>query len=117
FEFVESVAASFADGDVVRVPPVLIQPVAADDVARAVAQITVGAPVNGVVEVGGPEEFRLDELIHRVLRAHDDPREVTTDPDARYFGAKLSERTLVTGAGAHLGETRFEDWLRQLATA
>jgi uncharacterized protein YbjT (DUF2867 family) len=96
---------------------VLIQPIAADDVARAVGQVAVGSPVNGTVEVAGPEQLRLDELIRRGLTARNDPREVIADPHARYFGAELSERTLVPGDAARLGETRFEDWLRQPVTA
>ena len=94
----------------------LIQPIAADDVADAVAMIAVGAPVNGTVEVAGPEQFRLDDLIRRGLSARHDPREVVADPQARYFGAALSTRTLVPGDDARLGETRFEDWLSQPAT-
>jgi uncharacterized protein YbjT (DUF2867 family) len=89
---------------------------AADDVASAVGRIAVGAPVNGTVEVAGPEQFRLDELIRRSLSAHNDPRVVVADPQAPYFGAKLSERTLVPGDDARLGETRFEDWLRSVAS-
>jgi len=117
FEFIKSIAAAATDGNTVRLAPVLIQPIAADDVARAVGQVAVGAPVNGIVEVAGPEQFRLDELIRRGLSARNDPREVIADPHARYFGAELSERTLVPGDDARLGETRFEDWLRQPAIA
>jgi uncharacterized protein YbjT (DUF2867 family) len=115
FEFIKSIAAAATDGDTVRLAPVLIQPMAADDVARAVGQVAVGSPVNGIVEVAGPERFRLDELIRRGLSARNDPREVIADAHARYFGAELGERTLVPGDGARLGETRFEDWLRQPA--
>jgi uncharacterized protein YbjT (DUF2867 family) len=117
FEFVKSIAAAATDGDTVRLAPVLIQPMAADDVARAVSQVSVGSPVNGIVEVAGPEQFRLDELIRRGLSARDDPREVIADPHARYFDAELAERTLLPGDGARLGATRFEDWLRQPAIA
>jgi uncharacterized protein YbjT (DUF2867 family) len=117
FEFIKSIAAAATDGNAVRLAPVLIQPIAADDVARAVGQVSVGPPANGIVEVAGPERFRFDELIRRALRAHDDPREVIADPHARYFGAELSERTLVPGDDARLGGTRFADWLRQPATA
>ncbi|HEX9738341.1 MAG TPA: hypothetical protein VGA91_03850 [Candidatus Limnocylindria bacterium] len=84
---------------------------AADDVASAVARVTVGTPVNDTVEVAGPEQFRLDELIRRGLSARDDPREVVADPHARYYGAELSQRTLVPSDDARLGETRFDDWL------
>jgi hypothetical protein len=97
--------------------PVLVQPIAADDVARAVCQVCVGSPVNGIVEVAGPERFRLDELIRRGLSARNDRRDVIADPHARYFGAELSERTLVPGDDARLGETRLEDWLSQPAVA
>jgi uncharacterized protein YbjT (DUF2867 family) len=113
FEFVRSIADAATDGDTVRLAPVLIQPMAAEDVAAAVGKTAVGPPVNGIVEVAGPEQFRLDEFIRRGLEARDDPREVVADPDARYFGAKLDERTLVPGDGAGLAETHFEDWLSQ----
>jgi uncharacterized protein YbjT (DUF2867 family) len=114
FEFVESIAADATDGDTVRVPSARIQPIAADDVARAVARIAVGAPVNGIVEVAGPEPFRFDELIQYALSASNDPRHVIADPDARYFGSKLTENSLLPGDHAQLGETRFEDWLNPL---
>ena len=117
FEFVKSIADAATDGSTVRLAPVLIQPMAADDVADAVAWIAVGAPVNGIVEVAGPEQFRLDELIRQDLSARNDPRDVVADPQARYFGAVLSERTLVPGDDARLGETRFEDWLGLSLTA
>jgi uncharacterized protein YbjT (DUF2867 family) len=113
FEFVKSIADAATDGDTVRLAPVLIQPMAADDVAAAVGRTAVGPPVNGIVEVAGPGQFRLDELIRRGLEERDDPRDVVADPDARYFGAKLDERTLVPGDGAAFAETRFEDWLNQ----
>jgi uncharacterized protein YbjT (DUF2867 family) len=115
FEFVNSIADAATDGNRVRVPPVLIQPMAADDVASAVASVAMGSPVNGTVEVGGPEPFRLDELIRQSLSARRDPREVITDPHARYFGAEVGERTLVPGDDARLGATRFEDWLNRSA--
>ena len=84
---------------------------AADDVASAVSRMAMGAPVNGTVEVGGPEKFRLDELVRQFLAARKDPREVVADPHARYYGVELSERTLVPGDDARLGETRFETWV------
>ena len=115
FEFVKSIAAAATDGNTVRLAPVCIQPIAADDVAKAVGRIAVGAPANGVVEVAGPEQFRLDELIREGLKARQDPREVVADPQSRYFGALLSERTLVPGDGARLGEVRFHEWLGQPA--
>jgi uncharacterized protein YbjT (DUF2867 family) len=113
FEFIESIADAATDGDTVRLAPVLIQLVAADDVASAIAQISIGSPVNGTVEVAGPERFRLDELVRRDLVARNDPRHVMADPDARYFGAPLSEETLLPGDDAILAVTRFEDWLDQ----
>ena len=117
FEFVKSIADAATEGSRVQLAPVLIQPMASDDVAEAVARIAVGAPVNGIVEVAGPEQFRLDELIRQDLSARNDPRDVVADPQARYFGAMLSERTLVPGDDARLGETRFEDWLGLSLTA
>ena len=113
FEFVKSIADGATIGNTVRLAPVLIQPMAAEDVASAVGRIAVGSPVNGLVEVAGPEQFRLNELIQRSLRERHDPREVVADPEARYFGAVLGERTLLPGTDARLGETRFEDWLTQ----
>ena len=117
FEFLKGLAdVSIVDGKV-HLPPVLFQPMAADDVASAVARIAVGSPVNSIVEVGGPEQFRLDELVRRRLASLNDPREVIADPKALYSGAKISERTLVPGNNARLGETRFETWLAQPAAA
>jgi uncharacterized protein YbjT (DUF2867 family) len=111
FEFITRIADEATDGMTVRLPPVLIQPMAADDVAKAVARIAVGAPLNGTIEVAGPQQFRFDELIRQGLRARKDPRDVVADPHARYFGAELAERALVPGIDARLGEIRFEDWL------
>jgi len=113
FEFVKSIAAAATVGNQVRLAPVLIQPMASDDVARAVSRVAAGAPLNRTIEVAGPEAFHLDELIRQGLKAQNDPREVVADPGARYFGAMLAERTLVPDPGAQLGSTRFEDWLRQ----
>jgi uncharacterized protein YbjT (DUF2867 family) len=115
FEFVKGIADFSTDGNKVRLPSALIQPMAADDVASAVARVATGSPVNGTVEVGGPEQFRLDELVRQGLAAHKDPREVVADPDARYYGVELSERTLLPGDDARLGETRFKTWLAQSA--
>ena len=113
FEFVKGIAdISMVDGKV-HLPHVLFQPMAADDVATAIGKIAVGQPVNGIVEIGGPEQFRLDELVQRRLATVKDPREVVADPNALYSGAKISERTLVPGNNARLGETRFETWLTQ----
>jgi uncharacterized protein YbjT (DUF2867 family) len=113
FEFVGRIADGATDGDTVRLPPVLFQPIAADDVATAVARVAVGEPLNDTVEVAGPEQFRFDELVRRALAARQDPRKVVADPEARYFGAVLSERDIVPGDGARLAETRFEDWLNE----
>jgi uncharacterized protein YbjT (DUF2867 family) len=115
FEFLKGLADISSDGNTVRLPPVLFQPMAADDVARAVGRIAVGPPVNGIVEIGGPEQFRMDDLVRRRLVALKDFREVIPDPKALYSGAKISERTLVPGNNARLGETRFETWLTQAA--
>lgn len=115
FEFLKGLADISMVGDKVHLPPVLFQPMAAEDVAAGVARVAVGPPVNGIVEIGGPEQFRVDELVRRRLASLNDPREVIADPDARYAGAKLSERTLVPGDSAQLGRTRFETWLTQPA--
>jgi uncharacterized protein YbjT (DUF2867 family) len=115
FEFVKRIADEATVGTTVRLPPVLIQPMAADDVAKAVERVAVGAPVNGTVEVAGPEQFRFDDLIRQGLGAGNDPREVIVDPHARYFGAELGERALIPGDNARLGEIHFEEWLNQPA--
>jgi uncharacterized protein YbjT (DUF2867 family) len=115
FEFVKRIADDATVGTTVRLPAALIQPMAADDVAKAVGRIAVGVPVNGTVEVGGPQQFRFDELIRLGLAARNDPRQVVVDPHARYFGAELAERALVPGDDAQLGEIRFEQWLGQPA--
>jgi uncharacterized protein YbjT (DUF2867 family) len=117
FEFIKGIADQATVGETVRVPPVLFQPMAADDVASRVGDVAVDAPMNGVVEIGGPEQFRFDEPIRRVLAAADDSREVLVDPAAGYYGIAVTERTLVPGDGARLGETRLDDWLRQSAAA
>jgi len=115
FEFAGRIADEATDGDTVRLPPVLIQPMAADDVAAAVGRVAVGEPLDGMVEIGGPEALPFDEFVRRGLRARHDPRRVIADPGARYFGAILGERTLVPGDGAQLAETTFDDWLRSPA--
>jgi uncharacterized protein YbjT (DUF2867 family) len=113
FEFVTRIADEATDGSTVRLPPAFIQPMAADDVAKAVGTIAVGAPLNGTVEVAGPQRFRFDELIRQGLGARNDRREVVVDPHARYFGAELGERSLIPGDDARLGEIRFQEWLGQ----
>jgi uncharacterized protein YbjT (DUF2867 family) len=111
FEFVRSIAQAATDGDTVRLSDARIQPIAGEDVASAVGRTAVGAPLNGIIEVAGPEQFGLDELIRKGLAFQGDPREVVTDPDARYFGALLEKDTLLPGADAQLSTTRFEEWL------
>ena len=113
FEFAKGIADFSTDGDKVRLPSVLIQPMAADDVARAVGRAALGAPANGTLEVGGPEKFRLDELIRMGLASRKDPREVIADPNARYYGIEVKERTLIPEDNARLGSIRFEEWLAQ----
>ncbi|HEX2270295.1 MAG TPA: SDR family oxidoreductase [Pyrinomonadaceae bacterium] len=116
FEFVNRIADSATEGNTVRLPSVSFQPLAADDVAKVVAKTAVGSPLNGTIEVAGPEQFRFDRLVSLGLNARNDPREVIADPRARYFGAELSEGSLVPGDGALLAETRFEDWLTAAAS-
>ena len=117
FEFLKGLAdISMIDGKV-HLPPVLFQPMAAEDVASGVAKVAVDRPLNGIVEIAGPEQFRVDELVRRRLASLKDSREIIPDPNARYGGAKVSERTLLPGNNARLGETRFETWLAQSAAS
>ena len=113
FEFITRIADEATQGTTVRLPSVLIQPMAADDVAKAVGRTAVGAPLDGTVEVAGPQQFRFDELIRQGLAVRNDPRMVVVDPHARYFGAELAERSLIPGNDARLGEVRLEEWLNQ----
>jgi uncharacterized protein YbjT (DUF2867 family) len=113
FEFIGRIADSSTDGDTVLLSPALVQPEAADDVAGTLADVAVGAPLNGMVELGGPETFPLDELARRVLSAKGDARRVVADPHVRYFGAELDDKSLVPGENARIAPTRFEDWLAQ----
>jgi uncharacterized protein YbjT (DUF2867 family) len=115
FEFLKGLADISMDGGKVHLAPVLFQPMAADDVASGVGRIAVGPPVNGIVEIAGPEQFRVDELVRRHLATLKDPREVIADPKARYSAAQVGERTLLPGKDARLGETRYETWLTQSA--
>ena len=117
FEFLDRIAADATDGDTVRLPPALFQPMAADDVAGALGRVAVGAPVDGIVEIAGPDQFRLDELIRARLAAAGDPREVVADPRAAYFGITPGERTLIPHGDADIAETSYQDWLSQPATA
>lgn len=113
YEFVKAIADFSTDGDKVRLPPVLFQPIAADDVAAAVAVAALDSPVNGIVEVGGPEKSCLDEVIRRALTACKDPREVIPDSNGRYYGITVKERTLVPEEDARRGNIRFDDWIAQ----
>lgn len=113
FEFAKGIADFSTQGNQIHLPPVLIQPIVSGDVAIAVARVSVGTPVNGIVEIAGPEKFHLDELIRIYLDATGDAREVVADPNALYYGVRVSERTLVPEDDARLGEIRFEDWLPQ----
>ena len=113
FEFAKRMADEASDGDTVRVPPVLIQPMAADDVAAAVCRVALAAPVNGTVEIGGPEPLRFEDFICARLDADGDQRVVVADPTARYFGARLSEHSLVPSDNAQRAPTRFSEWLDQ----
>ncbi len=113
FEFLGAIAGSSTDGGTVRLPPARMQPIAADDVAAALADVAVGTPVNGIVEVAGPEPLPMDELVRRFLSATDDARPVIADAHARYFGAELNDYSLVPGDNPRIAPTRFEDWLNR----
>jgi uncharacterized protein YbjT (DUF2867 family) len=113
YEFLGRIADSSTNDDTIRVPPVFIQPESADDVAAVLAELAVSGPANGIVELAGPEEFRLDELLPRVLSAKNDGRRVTIDLEARYFGAEVNYFTLTPDGNARIAPTHFEDWLRQ----
>jgi uncharacterized protein YbjT (DUF2867 family) len=118
FEYIDSIAEDATYGDGVRLAPIFVQPIAADDVAVEITMIALGSPVNGVVEVAGPQRFRLDELVRRDLSALHDPRHVITDPDAHYFGATVGEQSLMPGDDALHAQTRYEDWFdRAMPTA
>lgn len=112
FEFLSGIAESGTDGQTIHLSPALVQPIAADDVAAALTDITVGAPLNGTIEVAGPDKFRLDQLVQQFLSANNDTREVVTDIHARYFGVELNDHSLTpAGDKPHIGSTNFEQWL------
>jgi uncharacterized protein YbjT (DUF2867 family) len=113
FEFLGAIAAAGTDDKRVRLSNASFQPIAADDVAKAVADAALGSPLNDTIEIAGPERLPLSEVVARYLEATNDPREVVSDPQARYFGARLDDRSLVPGDNPRLGTIRFEDWLRQ----
>ena len=116
-EFLRGIADSSADGNIVRLPPILFQPIAADDVAANVADVALAAPRNGIVEIAGPERAPFNEIIARYLKAIGDPREVVSDPEARYWGGRVEEHSLVPLAEARLGRIGFEQWFRRSQTA
>jgi len=111
YEFVDAIAGSATDGNTVRLSHAAIQPIAAEDVATAVTRAAIGRPVNGITEIAGPEKFGMDDFIRTGLAAYDDPRQVVTDPAARYFGAVIDDSSIVPDSGATIFETRFSDWL------
>jgi len=117
FEFVGGIAESASDGHTLRLPPAMMQPIAADDVAAALADIAVEEPLNGTIELAGPEPIRMDELVLRFLSANHDTRQVTTDVQALYYGIKVNDQSLTPGDHPRIGPTRFGDWLDRSASA
>ena len=115
YEFLSFIADSATDGNTVTLPPALCQPMAAADVSKAMANAALGDPVNGIIEVGGPKAYPLPDLIRTVLTAHGDPRDVVSDPAAKYWGVAIEERTLVPDDGATLSDTKLEDWILEAA--
>jgi len=113
FEFIDRIVESNMKGESVYLPPVFVQPESSDDVAAMLGELALGDPLNGIVELAGPEEFRLDELVQRVLKANNDPRRVTVDIQAPYFGAELNYFSLTPDGHARIAPTHFEDWLTQ----
>jgi uncharacterized protein YbjT (DUF2867 family) len=116
-EFLSSIADSGADGNIVRVSPGLFQPIAADDVAAIVADVAPAAPRNGIIEIAGPERAPFNEIVARYLKAAGDPREVVSDPEARYYGSRVEERSLVPLGEARLGRIGLDEWLRRSQAA
>jgi uncharacterized protein YbjT (DUF2867 family) len=117
FEFAGAIAQAATAGPTVRLSPALFQPIASDDVAAALAEVAVGAPVNGTIEVAGPEKISMDELVRRFLNAKKDPRQVIADVHARYFGTEINDQSLTPGKNPHLGTMRFDDWLARASAA
>ena len=116
-EFLDGIAAASADGNIVRISPGLFQPIAADDVAAIVADVALAAPRNGIVEIAGPERTPFNEFVARYLKAVGDPRKVVSDPEARYYGGRVEERSLVPLGEARLGRITFDEWLRRKRSA
>lgn len=117
FEFIGSIIDANIDGEVARLSPALMQPIAADDVSALLADLAVGAPLNGTLEIAGPDCFPIDEIARKFLVAQDDRRQVIADVHARYFGSQLSDRSLLPGAHPRLGPTRFHNWLSRAQRA
>src|SRR3984957_5066983 len=115
-EFLGGIAASSTEGNIVRLSPALFQPIAADDVAPIIAEVALAAPRNGIVEIAGPERAPFNDVVARYLKAVGDPREVVSDPEARYFGGRIGERSLVPLGEARLGRIGFDEWLRRSQT-
>jgi len=115
FEFVKGIIQSATEGQTVRLSPALMQPIAADDVAAALTDVALTEPLNRTIEIAGPEQIRMDELVRRFLSATQDPRKVTADVRALYFGTELNDQSLTPGDNAHLGQTRYDDWLGRSA--
>jgi len=113
FEFAKGIVQSATEGQTVRLSPALFQPIAADDVAAALTDVALAEPLNGTIEIAGPEPIRMDEFARRFLSATRDPRKVTADVHARYFGAELNDQSLTPGGNARLGPTRYADWLNR----
>jgi uncharacterized protein YbjT (DUF2867 family) len=113
YEFMSAIAKSGTVGEAVHLSPAYVQPIASDDVADVMADVALAAPVNGTIEIAGPERVRLNELVARFLKATDDPRQAVADPHALYFGVELNDRSLVPGNNPRIGPTRFDDWLSQ----
>jgi uncharacterized protein YbjT (DUF2867 family) len=116
FEFVKNIAQSAADGSTIRLSPVLMQPMVSDDVAAAVVDVALGEPLNGMVEIAGPDQIRQDELVRQFLTATGDPRKVVTDANAGYYGIEVNDQSLVPGANARVGPTHYKDWLKRSST-
>jgi uncharacterized protein YbjT (DUF2867 family) len=112
-EFLGGIADSSAEGNIVRLPSVLFQPIAADDIAPIVAEVALAMPRNGIVEIAGPERAPFNEIVARYLKAVGDPRQVVSDPEARYFGGRVEERSLVPLGEARLGHIGLDEWLRR----